>query len=119
MPRPPARYGTRWSASKTGKSQSPSGYGPLRTEVRHGRPGDSHSAHGGVWRASGLALLEESPVRLWTAQWGLLIRGCACKSNVSHEHLTVLMSCGPIETTGQSSTVMTFRHATPMDCQRI
>jgi putative ABC transport system substrate-binding protein len=32
----------------------------------------------------------------WTAQWGLLLRGCACKSNVSHEYLTVLMSCGSI-----------------------
>src|SRR5919202_3104390 len=32
----------------------------------------ANTVHAGVWRASGLALLEVSPVRLLLAQWGLL-----------------------------------------------
>ena len=68
----PARYGTRWSASKTRKPQSPSDSGPPHTAVRCGTPADSHTVCGGEPHASGLALLGVSPVRLLTAQWGLL-----------------------------------------------
>src|SRR5262249_57757678 len=67
----PARAGTRWSASTTGRRQSPSGCGlPYRT-ARGERPTESHTAYGGGWHVSGLALLGVSPVRWWTVQWDL------------------------------------------------
>src|SRR5262249_11172198 len=55
-----------------GRPQFPLGFGHRHTAARYGMPADSHTAYDGEPHASGLALLEASPVRLWTAQWGLL-----------------------------------------------
>jgi transposase len=62
------RSGTRESGSTTGKAQSPSGFGPRHSAGRYATPEDRRIVRGGVGHASGLALLEGSPVRVLTAQ---------------------------------------------------
>src|SRR4029453_17833541 len=56
---------------KRGARQSRGGFDPPHSAIRYGTPAESHTVRAGGWHASGLALLEASPVRLLMAQCSL------------------------------------------------
>ena len=62
------RSDTHWSVSTRGRPQYRSDFGPQHRAIRYETPEDTHTVRAGVWHASGLALLEASPVRLLMAQ---------------------------------------------------